>query len=198
MNDRSLDNQTPEIETPRRRGGFWIEIIKFTLITLVIVIPFRIYIAQPFIVSGASMDETFADGEYLIVDQLSHRIEEPKRESVIIFKYPKDTTKYFIKRVIGLPGETVEINDGKVTILNKDNPNGMVLNEPYIAEKNEKKDTFSITLGKGEYFVLGDNRLGSLDSRSWGPVPEKLIVGRPLVRLLPLQRLNAFPGDYSN
>lgn len=181
-----------------RKSGFWTEIFKFTLITLIIVVPFRLYVAQPFIVSGASMDPTFADGEYLIVDQLTEKFEQPKRESVIIFRYPKDTTKFFIKRVIGLPGEKVQINNGQVTIYNKENPNGLTLKEPYISDKDKKFDNMPLTLlGENEFFVLGDNRLGSLDSRAWGTVPEKLIVGRPLVRLLPINRLSVLPGDYS-
>jgi len=201
MNERSYNNQSPETaEAVRERpkSSFWKEIVKFTFITLIIVIPFRLYVAQPFIVSGASMDPTFADGEYLIVDQISKRLEAPGRESVIIFRYPKDTSKFFIKRIIGLPGETVKINDGVITILNEEYPEGLILNEPYVARQNMKSEDFTIVLGDSEYFVLGDNRLGSFDSRSWGPVPENLIVGRPIVRLLPMTRLNFSPGDFSN
>ncbi len=199
MNERLNDNNDQEVVVERPRGNFWTEIIKFTFITLIIVVPFRLYIAQPFIVSGASMDPTFADGEYLIVDQFSQHVKQPDRDSVIIFRYPKDQSKFFIKRVIGLPDETVEIKDGKVTIFNESHPrpDGLPLKEPFIADKNKKRDDLTVELKKGEYFVLGDNRLGSLDSRSWGPVPEKLIVGRPLLRLLPVNRINFLPGDYS-
>lgn len=201
MNERSHDNlgpdREPEVIRQNPQGSFWKEIIKFTFFTLIIVAPFRLYIAQPFIVSGASMDPTFADGEYLIVDQISRRLEDPKRESVVIFKYPMDPTKYFIKRIIGLPGETVEINNGVVTIFNNTNPKGFTLNEPYIADVNKKDDDFKIKLSENEFFVLGDNRLGSLDSRAWGPVPERLIIGRPVVRLLPTNRLDVLPGDFS-
>lgn len=197
MNERSIDENGQEIQKDQRRPGFWTEIIKFTFITIIIVVPFRLFVAQPFIVTGASMDPTFADGEYLIVDQVSKRFEAPERESVIIFKYPKDKTKYFIKRVIGLPGETVEMSNGTITIKNAQSPKGIVLNEPYISEKNKLSDNANITLGEGEYFVLGDNRLNSLDSRSWGPVPEDLIVGRPFMRLLPASNFALFPGDHS-
>ncbi len=197
MNESSHDTEVKESAPVSPRGGFWKEIIKFTFITLIIVIPFRLYIAQPFIVSGASMDPTFADGQYLIVDQLSQRFEEPKRDSVIIFKYPKDKTKFFIKRVIGLPGETIEIKNGIVTVLSKDGGT-TTLNEPFIADGNKKLEDFkSEPLGEKEYFVLGDNRLGSLDSRSWGPVPADLIVGRPLFRLLPAASFHFLPGDFS-
>lgn len=197
MNELSHD--VPESETADKRlhGGFWKEIIKFTFIALVIVVPFRLYVAQPFIVSGASMDPTFADGEYLVVDQISKQIGAPDRESVVIFRYPKDPSKFFIKRIIGLPGETVKIDDGVTTIVNKIHPDGFILDESYVANENKKHDTLTITLGEKEYFVLGDNRRGSLDSRAWGPVPERLIVGQPFIRILPLGRLGFLPGDYS-
>lgn len=179
----------------KKSSSFFRDILKFALIAVVIVIPFRMFVAQPFIVSGASMDPTFEDGEYLIVDQLSYHFEDPSRGDVIIFKYPKDTTKYFIKRVIGLPGETVTIHGQQVTISGGSHPQSFALPENYVAVKNERNDDFSITLRAGEFFVLGDNRLGSLDSRAWGPVPEKLITGRPLIRVLPFARFGFVPGE---
>lgn len=182
-------------ETTQKKENFLKEIVKFTLIALAIVIPIRAYIAQPFIVSGASMDPTFATGQYLIVDQLSYHFEDPKRDEVIIFKYPRDPETYFIKRIIGLPGETVSMDGGKVTIVNKDNPKGFLLNESaYITRDHRTSDTFTITLGPTEYFVMGDNRPQSSDSRSWGPLESKFIVGKPFVRLLPFSKISLFPG----
>jgi signal peptidase I len=175
--------------------SFFRELVEFALIAVVIVIPFRIFIAQPFVVSGASMDPTFKNGEYLIVDQISYRFGTPARGSVLIFKYPKDTSKYFIKRVIGLPNETVKIKDGVVTIVNKAHPEGFTLNEPYIVFA--KKDSFEMTLDGSEYFVLGDNRLGSADSRVWGPMPTEDIVGRPILRLFPISQAGIVPGDFA-
>ena len=180
-------------EQQKKTKGFLNEIIDFILIAVFIVIPFRVFVAQPFVVNGASMDPTFKNGEYLIVDQLSYRFDPPERGSVLIFKYPKDPSKHFIKRVIGLPNETISLNSGKVTIKNSSNPKGFSLNEPYI--EHEKKDSFTITLDDNEYFVLGDNRAGSADSRIWGPVPEENVVGRPIIRLLPLSELDFMPGD---
>ncbi len=189
MDERSIDSSRQENQ---KQPGFWSEIIKFTLITLLIVVPFRLYIAQPFIVSGASMDPTFADGDYLIVDQISKDFTQPGRDSVVIFKYPKDPSKYFIKRIIGIPGDTVEIKDGIVIL------NGKSLTEPFVDDANKKSENMSeIKLKPKEYFVLGDNRSGSFDSRSWGVVTENLIIGRPLVRLLPVPKFNILPGDYS-
>jgi len=138
------------------------------------------------------MDPTFKSGEYLIVDEISHRFHTPERGSVLIFKYPKDPKKSFIKRVIGLPNETVSINNGQVTIINSLNPEGFALDEPYV--KLAKLDSSTYALGEGEYFVLGDNRAASADSRMWGPVPEANIIGRPVIRLLPPTLI---PGDSS-
>ncbi len=164
--------------------------VKLVVIAVVIVIPFRLFIAQPFIVDGASMDPTFRNSQYLIVDEFTYHFNTPERGSVLIFKYPKDPKKFFIKRVIGLPGETVNITNGEVTIVNTENPNGLKLVEPYIVYK--KEDSHSVKLGEGEYFVMGDNRAGSADSRIWGPVPEKNIVGRPILRVWPL---SLWPGS---
>ncbi len=183
-----LDNTINEImeadnNSSGKSSSFWQELFKLTLISVVIVIPFRLYIAQPFIVDGASMDPTFKSGDYLIVDEVSYRFDEPERGSVLIFKYPKDPSKYFVKRVIGLPGETVEIRNGEVTVKNAENPDGILLDEPYVESK--KLDNYSFKLSTGEYFVLGDNRNASADSRVWGAVPEDNIIGRPIIRVYP-------------
>lgn len=171
-------------------SNFWKELGKLLFIALVIVIPFRLYIAQPFIVEGASMDPTFRTGQYLIVDEATYHFKTPERGSVLIFKYPLNPKKYFIKRIIGLPTEIVSIKEGLVTIINSEYPEGLRLDEPYV--KLKKDDSLSYTLGQGEYFVLGDNRAGSADSRVWGSVPEENIIGRPIFRLFPPA---IFPGN---
>ncbi len=170
----------------------WKELVRLVLISLVIVIPFRLYIAQPFVVEGASMYPTFDNGNYLIVDELSYHLEHPARGSVLVFRYPKDESKSFIKRVIGLPGELVSVKAGKVTITSNEHPEGLVLDEPYI-KLTKEGDNLSYKLGSGEYFVMGDNRAQSADSRLWGPVPEKDIIGRPIVRAWPF---GIFPGAH--
>lgn len=142
------------------------------------------------------MEPSFQSSEYLIVDQLSYRFKEPSRGEVIVFKYPNDPSVFFIKRIIGLPGETVEARSGKIFIKNKALPEGFRIEEPYI--KEETNDTFTITLGDSEYYVLGDNRLHSSDSRVWGPLERNFIVGKTLVRLLPITEIKIKPGDISN
>lgn len=171
----------------------FLEIARFALIALLIVLPIRWFVAQPFIVSGASMENTFHDKEYLIVDQLSYRFAEPKRGDVIIFKYPNDPSKYFIKRIIGLPGETVSLSGAAVTIKNQAHPQGFTLAEPYAQAGHGGRDQ-DLTLGPDEYFVMGDNRDHSSDSRSWGVLEKDKIVGRAFLRLLPPATIGVFPG----
>lgn len=171
------------------------DLLKFASIALLIVIPIRMWIAQPFIVSGESMVPTFHDAEYLIVDEISYILGSANRGDVVIFKYPEDPKRFFIKRVIGLPNEKIIINNGEVTIVNKDNPNGIKLNEPYI---NEKFDTnASYETKDDEYFVMGDNRNKSSDSRIWGPLPKKLMVGRAYLRLFPFNEISYLPGKFN-
>ena len=187
------------------RKSFLGEIVQIVVISLVIVIPFRMYIAQPFLVSGPSMDDTFANGQYLIVDELTYNLRNPARGEVVIFHYPLDTTKYFIKRVIGLPGETVEIKSDKITICHSTttpptcatDKNKFTLDEPYIKldKLNPPRPDETITLKTDEYFVMGDNRPVSSDSRIWGPVKRNLFSGRPFLRLLPINKISIYPGQ---
>ncbi len=174
--------------------SFW-ELARFAIIAIAIVIPIRVFIAQPFIVSGSSMVPTFENGEYLVVDEVSYRLGEPKRGDVVIFKYPNDTTKFFIKRIIGLPNETIDIKGSEVTITNREHPEGLKLDQPYV--KNAANDKTHFELKEDEYFVMGDNRTASSDSRYWGAVPRKLIVGRAFLRLLPPSHLGLMPGDFN-
>ncbi len=201
------DPSTPPVPSPvvtkpttsvKKNGpGFVIEIFRFAVLALLIVVPFRMFIAQPFIVSGASMSPTFETGQYLIVDQLTYHLEQPQRGDVVIFRYPEDPSKFFIKRLIGLPGETVEIQGQKVSIRNAKTGTSTTLTEPYLHDFNTRDDYLTVTLGPDEYFVMGDNRGASSDSRVWGAVPKKLLVGRALIRLLPFDKISVFPGEYA-
>jgi signal peptidase I len=150
------------------------------------------WVAQPFVVNGSSMDDTFKDGQYLIVDELTYRFREPERGEVLIFRYPKEPSKYFIKRLIGLPGETIVVRDDKVTVKNAAHPQGVVLDEPYAQSRTFGNVT--VTLEADEYFVMGDNRVVSSDSRVWGPLPKDDLIGRPIVRLTPFSALGVLPG----
>jgi len=176
-----------------KRENFFTELLKFALIAIIIVVPLRLYVAKPFIVSGASMEPTFDTGQYLIVDELSYRFEAPQRLDVVIFRYPKDPTQYFIKRIIGLPGETVAIKNGDVYITTV-NGQTTKLDEPYIKNIGNGGD-MTTTLGADQYFVMGDNRPESSDSRIWGILPRANIVGRAFLRLLPVSSASVFPGS---
>lgn len=179
-------------EQENKKSSFW-ETIKFIILAIVIVIPIRMFVAQPFIVSGSSMYPTFNNGDYLIVDELSYRLGEIERNDVVIFRYPEDPSKFFIKRVIGLPNETVSIQGSSITITNQEGQT--TLSEPFIQNQMTNGGTF-YELKTDEYFVMGDNRNASSDSRSWGPVPRKLIVGQAFLRLFPVNNINYKPGDF--
>jgi signal peptidase I len=174
-----------------------LEWIKVIVIALAIALPIRWFVAEPFIVNGASMDPTFATGQFLIVDRISYRFEAPARGDVIVFEYPNDPSTYYIKRIIGLPGETVNIKDGAITIVNTANPTGLLLNEPYLSPEHLSRDTSTKTLGPTEYFVMGDNRSQSSDSRYWGPLDIHFMIGKPILRLLPLTKFSLRPGQQS-
>lgn len=172
------------------------EIIKFLAPIVIVVFVVRTYIAQPFIVDGESMAPNFHTGHYLIIDEISYRFHEPKRGDVIVLKYPLDTSRYFLKRIVGIPGDRVIIKDGKVTIANAEYPKGYVVNEPYHNQVTFPAGQFKdVTLGEDEYFAMGDNRAGSSDSRSWGILPRKDIVGRASLRLFPIKQAGVTPAS---
>jgi len=184
-------SQTPDTSVKKEHS--LTEIIRFALLAIIIVVPIRMFIAQPFIVSGASMNNTFENGQYLIVDQLSYYLDDPARGDVVIFRYPRDPSKFFIKRVIGLPGDTLTIEESNVTITNEANPDGYVLNEPYVNSMQVAAPRTEV-MGPREYFVMGDNRDQSSDSRVWGVLQEERIIGRAWLRLFPPTAVDFLPG----
>lgn len=168
---------------------------KFLFLVVVILLPIRLFVAEPFLVFGSSMEPNFDTGDYLIVDELTYKLTDPKRGDVVVLRPPYDETKHFIKRIIGLPGETIDVQGNVVTIYNKEHPNGFRLVEPYLEFQSDKEKR--LTLGKDEYFVMGDNRTVSYDSRSWGVLPRKDITGRAFLRLYPFHSMSILPGDSS-
>lgn len=174
---------------------FLFELLKIVTISLVIIIPIRQFLIQPFYVKGASMEPNFHDHEYLIIDEISYQVKDVKRGEIIVFRYPRNPDEFFIKRVIGLPGEKVQIQEGNVFIYNSANPNGVALDEPYLANETKTygiSDSEIVTLGKDEYYVLGDNRNSSKDSRSFGSVNKNFIIGKVLLRGWPFNRIKIF------
>lgn len=191
-----MEPTTPIVpQSNQENQGFFKELFKFAFIALIIVLPIRYFVAQPFIVSGESMISTFQNNDYLIVDEISQKIRPIARGDVLIFHPPVAETKYYIKRVIGLPGETVELRGSTITIKNATNPDGFTLVEPYVDPANAATNNLTFHLTNSQYFMMGDNRAGSYDSRAWGPLEAKEIIGRPIVRLFPLSAISVFPGE---
>ena len=164
------------------------EISKIVIVALLIVIPIRYFLFQPFFVMGQSMEPNFETGDYLIIDEISYRLREPQRGEVIVFKYPGNTSFRYIKRLIGLPGETVEIQDGKV-IIHEDKKSWVLDESSYLPRFLETSGNSRIALKQNQYFVLGDNRPVSSDSRRWGVLPKEDIIGRVLFRAWPITAL---------
>lgn len=165
------------------------ELIKILAFAAIIVLPIRYFLFQPFIVKGDSMVPNFHSGDYLIVDEISYRFSSPGRGDVVVLRYPLDTTQRFIKRIIGLPGETVDINNGKITITQA-NGTSITLHESYIPTSLATDGSVHVTLGPDAFFTLGDNRPFSYDSRRWGVLPKEDIIGRAMLRIFPVTNLS--------
>jgi signal peptidase I len=188
----SSDSQSPDSTS----GSSNRSVILYTCIALGIALFIRFFVAAPFIVSGTSMEPNFHDWNYLIVDRVSYTFSEPQRGDVVVLDLPQETSRALIKRIIGLPGDTIILDGTTVTIVNAAHPNGFQLSEPYLDPANVGGATnLRVTLGTNEFFVLGDNRRVSADSRLWGNLPRKDIVGRVILRLWPLSAIGILPEE---
>lgn len=193
MNDETKNQASEEqMSTLRAIRLFAFDFFKVFIIAVAIIIPVRWFLFQPFVVTGDSMHPTFEDGNYLIIDELTYRFREPLRGEVVVMRFPHDPSQFFIKRIAALPQERIIIENGHVTIFNESYPQGLVLDEDYLAPNQATYGNVDRRLETGEYFVLGDNRLASSDSRIWGSLPRKAIVGRVYVRLFPLKEFDIF------
>lgn len=173
-------------------GSFFLELVKIVLIALAVIIPVRYFLFQPFYVRGASMEPNFHDNQYLIIDEITYRFSDPQRGDVIVIKDPSKYSEFLIKRIIGLPNETIEVRDGEVLIVNAQYPSGVVLQEEYLASGMITNGNKKVVLHADEYYVLGDNRPVSLDSRSFGPLTRQHIVGRAWLRVWPFDQFQHF------
>jgi len=173
-------------------GIFILEMVKVAVLAGITIALIRYYLFKPFYVKGASMEPNFHEKEYLIIDELSYRFREPVRGEVIVFRYPEDPKEYFLKRVVGLSGETVKVAGGKVFIFNTENPGGFELGEEYLPKNLNTEGDRTFKIGDNQIFVLGDNRPNSFDSRRFGPIDKSLIVGRAWLRGWPLNKLTVF------
>jgi signal peptidase I len=207
MSDPTMNTEASmDLSAEKNARGFaW-----YVVFALGLALVIRFFIAAPYVVSGASMEHTFQNWDYLITDRISYDFVEPQRGDVVVFCLPGSgecsfikrvadkewqSPRTLIKRVIGLPGETVSVSGNEVRIINAENPQGFLLDEPYLSSENLGGPSgTNITLGENEYFVLGDNRRVSSDSRTWGVLPEENIIGHVLVRLFPLTKIGVLPG----
>lgn len=193
-----MENEEKPLDIVQGKQNFWKkalisiwELAKILILALIIVLPIRYFLFQPFIVKGESMMPNYQNGNYLIVDEISYRFSEPKRGDVVIFNtsfIPGYQGDRFIKRIMALPGETIVIKDNKITIT-KDGKELQVDESKYLVGADTQGDLKKI-LGQDEYFVMGDNRKYSFDSRIWGVLPRKEIVGKVFLRLLPINKFN--------
>jgi signal peptidase I len=191
--------------------------ISFVFIFVFLLYFIHEFIVKPFLVDGPSMLPTFQTGDYLLVERIKSRFGEIKRDDILVFDIPENeytnqyeyhtcyikfeekcywqSKRYLIKRVIGLPGEKVSIINGSTTIFNKENPNGILLKNDYVLYPSSKDA--EIILKENEYFVMGDNRANSSDSRFFGAVPKENIIGTAFVRIFPLKNFGFSLGKTS-
>jgi signal peptidase I len=210
--ETNLNNENFPSPNDDRNSGLWSSIVagalfiwdflKVLLIALVIIIPMRYFVFQPFIVSGSSMEPNFTNKQYLIIDEISFYFKQPERGQVVVTKHPKDSEQYLIKRIIGLPNEEIKIENGRVYVTNPKTKETIELDETYLPNQGLTYPHYeaviggrkTLVLGSDEYFVMGDNRLASSDSRDWGPVSEKSLVGKVFLRVLPLKQFELYSG----
>jgi signal peptidase I len=209
MDERNVSGAPSDQEESLTAGQFFLEMVKVFLLAAVIIIPVRTFLFQPFFVEGSSMVPNFEDGEYLVVNELGYKrtdvgvpgkalftvdaFKELERQKPVVFKSPVKDGQFLIKRVIGLPGESVEIRNSKIIVSNGTHPEGYVLDErEYLAKTVLTSDMAKLTLADDEYFVMGDNRTASYDSRMIGPIRKDMIMGRVLFRAWPISQATAY------
>lgn len=199
-NSEQLNNLPIKSSSTQDFFDFVLDLLKTGLVVFVIAFILRYFIVQPYIVDGQSMTPNYQNNEYLLAEKVSYMLGQPKRGDVVVFRYPKNPSLNYIKRVIGLPGETINIKNSIVTITNSEHPNGMVIKEEYLpsSTKTEVGNGQPLTkkLNDNEYFVMGDNRAGSSDSREWGVLPKANIAGRSWVSIAQLGGENKRPSLY--
>lgn len=169
------------------------ELFHVVIISLAIIVPIRYFLIQPFYVKGASMEPSFYDHEYLIIDEISYRFAEPKRGDIVVFRYPNDPRQYFIKRIIAMPGERIKLSGGRVTVFtDAADKEGAVLDETSYLGTTYTSGEKEVEVDADQYFLMGDNRTASLDSRIFGPVSSAFIVGRVWFRGWPPEKIKVF------
>lgn len=196
---RPLESKSQKQKNRKKTGGFLgltMELVSIVIGAFLFAFLIRTFVVQPFFVKGQSMEPNYFEKEYLVIDEISYRFRDPKRGEVVVFKYPKDPSTYFIKRVIGLPNEIISIKNGKIVIYNKEHEGGVELGEPYLSDNVYTAGDIYVTLGENEFYVLGDNRPRSSDSRQWGVLDRKYITGRTWLRIWPLNQFSLINDNF--
>lgn len=181
-----------------QKSSLWstvVDVIETVVVAAAIFVVVYLFLLQPHQVRGASMEPNFEDGEYILTDKISYRFSDPKRGDVVIFKAPTNPDVDFIKRIIALPGEKVEIKNNNIIITNDENPKGFTLSEPYeimepIAGGSHLREGKIVEVPEDSYLVFGDNRTHSFDSREWGSLTKKSIIGKAWIRYWPLSKIS--------
>lgn len=200
MNEESL-SKNPLKKFRAYAGAIGLAVLEFLKVAILAgltIVAVRYFLFKPFYVKGASMEPNFFDHEYLIIDELTYRLRAPERGEVIVFKYPENPKEYFLKRIVGLPGERLKIASGRITIYNDAHPEGVEVNEAYLPGGLITVGEKTTTLGKDQYFVFGDNRPNSYDSRGFGAIDKSVIVGRAWFRGWPFSRAQIFSAPAFN
>lgn len=198
-----------EQNTQESMKDFIVEVVKMFFLALLVIVPVRMFLFQPFIVRGSSMEPNFHEKQYLIINEFGYKntpvglfghtlfTVQPRKEfsrgDIVVFRAPVDNKQYYIKRVVGLPGETVEIKNGAVTVYNDAQPKGFVMDESaYLPEGRKTNGSITQKIGENEYYVLGDNRPASSDSRVFGPISTTDVMGRVALRAWPINQFDLF------
>lgn len=180
--------QLSNLPASQRAKLILLEFLRMGLFAVLAIVLVRYFLFKPFYVRGASMEPNYFEHEYLIIDEITYRIREPERGEVVVFRYPGARREFFLKRIVGLPGETVKVKEGRITMFNAAHPEGFTLEEEYLPKHLETAGDLTVVLEDREYFLLGDNRASSWDSRGFGPIARQQLVGRAVFRGWPFER----------
>lgn len=176
-------DQKDHIGETGKRNSLLVEIVQSLVVAVVLALIIHTFVMQNFRIPSASMEPTLQIQDYIFASKLNYRFQEPKRGDIVVFKYPLDTKRYFVKRLIAVGGETVAFRNSQLLI------NGQPVSENYLPRGLRIPDYGPVEVPAGNYFMMGDNRNNSSDSREWGFVPRNLIVGKEIFIYWPPARM---------
>ncbi|MBU2595448.1 signal peptidase I [Patescibacteria group bacterium] len=198
IKNKEVESKAEEKFTAGRQGlaraaKFFVEFLETAIIIGIIAFVIRFFLVQPYVVEGASMEPNFHNKDYLLIEKVTERFSDPKRGDVVVFRYPNNPKVTYIKRIIGVPSDTVIIKNGTLKIVPAGSNEEKTINENYLPDSIKTSGDMEIKLDKDQFFVLGDNRSNSSDSREWGVLPKQNIVGRAWLVVLPATDFGIVP-----